>query len=70
MAKKNKKKSRHSSVNIVAAVIFALIALAHLARIVVRLPVEIGIWSVPVWVSWIPVVLGIVMAVWLRKTAE
>ena len=64
------KKSTHPAVHIVAAVIFALIALTHLARIVINLPVTFGTWSVPVWVSWIAVILSIIMAVWLRKTAE
>jgi len=65
-----KKKNNHSAVHIVAAVIFALIALTHLARIVIRLPASFGTWSVPLWASWIAVVLGVIMAVWLRKTAE
>lgn len=65
-----KKTSKHSAVHIVAAVIFALVALAHLVRVVGRIPVTFGNWSIAMWPSWVAIVIAVAMAVWLRKTAE
>jgi hypothetical protein len=44
--------------SIVAGVIFAVVALAHLVRIYMDWPVTIGEWSVPMWVSWIALVVA------------
>jgi hypothetical protein len=41
----------------VAKVLFSLIAVAHLMRSVLGWPVEINDMSVPVWISYIAVVL-------------
>ena len=42
----------------VASVIFALVALLHLSRIYMGWPVVIGSWSVPMWLSWIGLVVA------------
>ncbi|SRR6266487_831455 len=42
----------------VAGVIFAAVALFHLVRIYMDWPVTIGGWSVPMWVSWIGLVVA------------
>jgi hypothetical protein len=44
--------------SLVAGVIFALVALLHLVRIFMGWPVDIGGWSVPMWVSWVAVVVA------------
>ncbi len=44
--------------SLVAAIIFAIFALAHLVRIVLGWSVSISDWSVPMWVSWIAVVVA------------
>ncbi len=44
--------------SIVAGIIFALVALLHLVRIYMGWPVVIGSWSVPMWVSWIALVVA------------
>ena len=41
-----------------ASVIFGIIALLQLLRIVLGWPAEIGGWAVPMWVSWIAVVVA------------
>ena len=46
----------------IAAVIFILVALVHLARIVMGWPAMIGAWSVPMWVSWLGLVVAAVLA--------
>ncbi len=43
---------------LVAAIIFAIFALAHLVRIVLGWSVSISDWSAPMWVSWIAVVVA------------
>ncbi len=44
--------------DIVAGVIFALVALVHLMRIWLGWPAAIGGWSVPMWVSWIGLIVA------------
>jgi Mn2+/Fe2+ NRAMP family transporter len=44
--------------SIVAGVIFAVVALVHLVRIYMDGPIVIGDWSVPMWVSWIALVVA------------
>ena len=41
-----------------AAVIFAVVALAHLVRAVLDWPVVIAGWMVPVWLSWLAFVVA------------
>jgi hypothetical protein len=49
---------------IVAGIIFAVVALLHLLRIYMDWPVVIGDWSVPMWVSWIALVVAGILAIW------
>jgi hypothetical protein len=42
----------------IATVIFALVAVLHLLRLVIGWSVIIDTWTVPMWVSW----LGLVVA--------
>ena len=44
--------------SVVAGAIFALVALLHLVRIYMGWPVVIGSWTVPMWVSWIGLVVA------------
>ena len=43
---------------IVASVIFALVALIHLIRIYLGWPAVIGGWSVPMWASWVYLIVA------------
>jgi hypothetical protein len=43
---------------LVAGFIFALVALAHLLRVYMHWPVIVASWAVPMWLSW----LGLVVA--------
>jgi hypothetical protein len=49
---------------IVAGLIFAVVALLHLLRIYMDWPVVIADWSVPMWVSWIALVVAGILAIW------
>ena len=42
----------------IAAVIFALVALLHLLRLVMGWSVVIDSWTVPMWVSWVALVVA------------
>ena len=44
--------------SLVAGVIFAVVALFHLVRIFMEWTVVIGDWSIPMWVSWIALVVA------------
>jgi len=44
--------------SLVAGVIFAVVALFHLLRILTEWTVIIGDWSIPMWVSWIGLVVA------------
>jgi hypothetical protein len=44
--------------NVVAGVIFAVVALLHLLRIYMGWPIVIGSWTAPMWVSWIGLVVA------------
>ncbi|MGQ0486376.1 MAG: hypothetical protein ACT4SY_13620 [Hyphomicrobiales bacterium] len=39
--------------SLTAAIVFAVIALVQLARAVFGWPVTVGIYAVPLWLSWI-----------------
>ena len=43
---------------VAAGVIFALVALLHLSRIYLGWPIVVGSWTVPMWVSWIGLVVA------------
>jgi hypothetical protein len=43
---------------LLAGVVFAIVALLHLLRIYMAWPVVIGDWAVPMWVSWIALVVA------------
>ncbi len=49
---------------IVAGLFFAVVALLHLLRIYMDWPVVIADWSVPMWVSWIALVVAGILAIW------
>ena len=42
----------------IAAVIFALVALLHLLRLVMGWSIVVDSWTVPMWVSWVGLVVA------------
>jgi hypothetical protein len=44
--------------NVLASVIFAVVALLHLLRIYMGWPIVIGSWTAPMWVSWIGLIVA------------
>jgi hypothetical protein len=55
---------------LVAGVIFALVALLHLLRIVLGWPAVIGGWAVPMWLSWVALVVSAALAYFGLKLAR
>jgi hypothetical protein len=43
---------------LLAGVVFAIVALAHLLRIFMGWPVVIDTWTVPMWLSWIALAIA------------
>jgi hypothetical protein len=43
---------------LLAGIIFAIVALLHLLRIYTGWPVVLGNWIVPMWVSWIGLIVA------------
>lgn len=54
---------------VVASILFTVVALAHLARLVFSLPVVIGTWSAPLWISWGGLIVTGALAAWGFKLA-
>jgi hypothetical protein len=48
----------------VSAAIFFLVAVAHLLRAVLRVPIQIGDWQVPMAVSWVGFVAAGLLVAW------
>ncbi|WP_013325042.1 hypothetical protein [Gloeothece verrucosa] len=49
---------------IVSGLIFALIGLLHLIRIIYHWPAIVGVWTVPLSMSFIAIIITAVLAVW------
>ena len=49
---------------VISGVIFGLVALAHLFRVIYQMPVQVGDWAFPVWLSWGGLVVAGVLCVW------
>jgi len=48
----------------VSAPIFALVAIAHLVRLIKRWTVDIGPYEVPISISWAGFVVATLLAIW------
>jgi hypothetical protein len=54
--------------SLLAALVFAVVAILQIVRAVTRLPITIGQTSIPIWVSWVASGVAIVLA-WLGHAA-
>ena len=48
--------------NIVTAVLFLVVALLHLLRIILDWPAQIGGLSIPLWASWLALIVAAALA--------
>jgi uncharacterized protein YqgC (DUF456 family) len=49
---------------LISAAIFTLVALLHLLRLFTHWSVQIGAVSVPLWGSWIGLIIGTALSLW------
>jgi hypothetical protein len=49
---------------LISATIFTLVALLHLLRLFTHWSVQIGAVSVPLWGSWIGLIIGAALSIW------
>lgn len=54
---------------IVSGLLLSLVAIAHLLRIVGDLPVQVGSYDVPMFVSWFGLIVPAALAVWAFRSA-
>jgi Fe2+ transport system protein B len=52
-----------------AAIIFGIVAVLHLLRAINGLPLIIGIWEAPIWLSWLAFVVAGLMSYFGFKLA-
>ena len=52
----------HKSYFLVTAIVFSVVGLLHLLRIVLGWEAVVGGWSIPMWRSWVTMVLTAVLA--------
>jgi hypothetical protein len=62
--------STHRPFTLLAAVIFALMMLAHLYRLVTDFQIVLGSHAIPMSVSWIAIVVTAVLAVMLYRESQ
>ena len=55
---------------IVSGMLFALVAAAHLLRVLLGLPVQIETYSVPMYVSWIGTLVPAGLAFWAFRLSK
>ncbi len=51
------------------AVIFTLVTLMHLVRIIKQWPLIVGTMTIPVWASWIGLIVGLILLYYGFKLA-
>ncbi len=61
---------RKNNFNLVAGIIFLLVALLHALRMIYDWQAIIGGWSVPLWASGVAVVIFAGLAYWALKSRE
>ena len=55
---------RHKNYCTVSGVLFSLVALAHLLRVVLVMPIQVDEYVVPMFVSWVGFVVPAGLAFW------
>ena len=48
----------------ITGVIFGLIALVHAERLILDWPAQVAGWAVPVWVSWVAILVAGALCAW------
>jgi ABC-type xylose transport system permease subunit len=53
----------------VSGVVFGIVALAQAIRAVMQVPVQLGTTTIPVWVSWVAVVVAGGLCAWAFRSS-
>jgi hypothetical protein len=53
---------------VVSGLAFGVVALAQASRALMRLPVQVGSFEVPVWASWVAAVVAGGLCVWALRS--
>ncbi len=53
--------------SLIAGIIFAIVAIVHLFRILQGWNIVLGTWMVPMWVSWIGLIIPGILGYWGLK---
>jgi len=59
---------KRSGYRTISGVVFGLIALGHGVRAVMQVPAELGSTPIPIWVSWVAVVVAGALCVWAFRS--
>ena len=55
----------------ISGMVFGLIAIVQGIRAVLQVPVQVGATAIPVWASWVAVIVAGILCVWaFRSSAE
>ena len=54
----------------IASLIFALMVLAHLLRLILRVAVVVGHHTIPMWTSGVAIVVAGALSIWLWKLSK
>lgn len=65
-----KKQASDYNLHLVAATIFGIVAIVHAIRLAANLPLTLGSWRAPLWMSWIAVIVAGYLAVLFWKSAH
>ncbi len=55
---------------IVAGFVFALVAIAHLSRLIYHFPITIDTIFVPYWINVVGLIISLALAYWMFITAK
>ena len=60
----------HRSYIVVSGTLFCIVAIAHLLRILYQLPMVVEDYSVPMFFSWVGLIVPALLAVWAYGLAR
>ena len=55
---------------VISGAIFGIVAVLHLLRVVNSWDLVLGVWSVPMWVSWFGTAFPAVLCIWALRLAS
>jgi hypothetical protein len=61
---------RSNGYELVSGIVFGVIAALQATRAVLQVPAQVGAHEVPVWISWVAVVVAGSLCLWAFRTAR